>query len=315
LAALGLIAACAAPPRTAPPVGPTHPPAPVSRPEGTTIPTRFEEGRFFARPVVAATGDALELYLDTGGNNVLFPEVVARLGITAVERGEGEDRWKEVALPPFAPGASIPPPLTRGGRVLVFDPAPGMERWAGMLGPEWFGGRCWLMDYPAHRLALLDDCETRSFDPAHTVPLGMKPELAFPSLEVTIGGETLPVLFDTGAMTTLSPAAHAALPDGAQTRAASFIVRSVYERWRALHPSWRVIENADRGLPMIRVPEVRVAGHTVGPVWFTIRPDTNFHDFMSRWTAVRVDGAIGGNVLAPFRVVVDYPRRRASFER
>lgn len=66
---------------------------------------------------------------------------------------------------------------------------------------------------------------------------------------------------------------------------------------------------------MIEVPEISVAGYTVGPVWFTRRPDKNFHEYMSQWMDKRVEGALGGNALYHFRITIDYPRAVAVFEK
>jgi len=45
---------------------------------------------------------------------------------------------------------------------------------------------------------------------------------------------------------------------------------------------------------MIQVPNVEVAGLGSGPVWFTTRPNSNFHQFMSKFMDKQVDGALGG---------------------
>ena len=58
---------------------------------------------------------------------------------------------------------------------------------------------------------------------------------------------------------------------------------------------------------MIEVPEVRIGGLDVGPVWFTLRPDPNFLEFMSQMTDEIVRGAVGGSALKHLRVVLDYP--------
>ncbi len=142
--------------------------------------------------------------------------------------------------------------------------------------------------------------------------------LNFPRLQAVIDGETLDLLFDTGATTFLSDTALAALRDnGASARATSFITTSTFEKWRKRHPDWRVIEQAERttGEAMIEVPGVTVAGYTVGPVWFTRRADKNFHEFMSGFMDKRVEGALGGNVFRHFRVTVDYPNAIAIFEK
>lgn len=134
-----------------------------------------------------------------------------------------------------------------------------------------------------------------------------------------VDGETLDLLFDTGATTNLSPEAVQALDDNRPAaRATCFIAAVHFEKWRKQHPDWRGIEKADiigNGRePMIEVPLVSIAGHKVGPVWFTRREDKNFHEFMSQWTDKQVEGALGGNALHRFRITVDYPNAVAHFE-
>jgi len=66
---------------------------------------------------------------------------------------------------------------------------------------------------------------------------------------------------------------------------------------------------------MIEVPELSIAGYNVKNVWFLRRPDNNFNEHFSNWTDKPVVGAIGGNVLKGFRVVLDYPGSTASLEK
>lgn len=114
----------------------------------------------------------------------------------------------------------------------------------------------------------------------------------------------------------LTPSALAQLGDGGPAqRATSMIADSVFQAWRRDHPDWRVIEQAQAGTgsAMIEVPWVELAGWRVGPVWFTHRPDANFHEFMSSMMAARVEGALGGNALGHFTMTIDYPRSQAWF--
>ncbi len=281
------------------------------------VPTRYHEDRFIARPVVARTGEVIELYLDTGGNSFLYADVVDRLGLRRVRVRPEPGALDEVQFPAVSPRGSMPLPHTRDGRVLVMERDTAGEGYAGMLGPEWFGGRRWLFDYPGRRLVLLRGrCHLRLMRSAHVVRLGFAEGLHFPRIQATIDGETLNLLLDTGAHTRLAPEAHATLADGREPiRATSFITSTVFRRWERKHPDWQVVRAAEMGSgqPMIRVPRLTVAGYTVGPVWFTRRADRNFHDFMSRWMDRRIDGALGGNALRHFRVEVDYPRQRAAF--
>ena len=64
---------------------------------------------------------------------------------------------------------------------------------------------------------------------------------------------------------------------------------------------------AGSGATMIQVPSVQVGGLTTGPVWFTQRADRNFLDYMSQWTDRTVVGALGGNALCSFRILLDIP--------
>src|SRR5262249_20232647 len=155
-----------------------------------------------ARPVTGT--ETLNLYLDTGGNNVLFSDVAKRLGLEPLSRSEGAEKWQEVNLPPFSKAASMPPPLTRDGRGLLFDRKDTWEtNWSGMLGPEWFSGRVWTFDYPGQTLLMHQTGDVPHGEQAHTVRLGFKEDLFFPRITVSVEGQTLELLFDTGAHTKL----------------------------------------------------------------------------------------------------------------
>ena len=140
----------------------------------------------------------------------------------------------------------------------------------------------------------------------------------FPRIRAEIDGKAFDLLLDTGATVNLSESAAAALKEnGSRIRATSFIVASTFDDWTRRHPDWRVLPGADEFLKesMIEVPSVKVAGFDVGPVWFTRRPDKNFHEFMSQFMDRTVEGALGGNALRGLRVTVDYPNAVAYFER
>lgn len=158
--------------------------------------------------------------------------------------------------------------------------------------------------------------------PDHTVNLGFQTDSRgqrtsnHPRIEATIAGSTDSFLFDTGATTALTDSVHAAF-DGPKRRGSSFVVASVFDRWRENHPDWRVVEGASlyrKGTPLIRIPEVTIAGHTVGPVWFERRPDRAFQQ-MSASMDQPVQGALGGSLFQYFRITISYPDGWASFER
>ncbi len=293
------------------------------------LPAKLIEGRFFVTPMTE-DGHTITLFTDTGGGLFLSAEAANRLGlpIDAIEvDGKNVD---SVLLPTFAWDAWIPPPAVLGGRM----PVAAEEQTAkflvrleadGMLGQGWFKERVWTFDYPDGQLWLRAAGDLPKHDATHRVPLGFQRAedgvrtAHYPRITVKVDGEPLELLFDTGATVMLTDAALAALADQRPAvRGTSFITRSVFERWVAKHPDWRVIENADRGAggeAMIEVPAIEVAGYSVGPVWFTRRADKNFHEWMSQWMDTKIEGALGSSALAYFRVTVDYPRALAVFER
>jgi hypothetical protein len=293
------------------------------------LPAEFVGDRIYVDPRTTS-GDDLRLYTDTGGAMLLFASAVERLGLPVDTCSIDGDDIKVVSLPSFDRGASIPDidrsadvrDVALRGRLIVMADGGHFTDADGLLGQAWFAGRVWTFDYPGERL-LLDEASRPPGD--HTVPLGFpresdgRPAGHFPTIEATIDGEAFAFLFDTGATLHLTDDAMRALDDGRpKQRATCFIVGSVFDRWRKKHPKWRVLERADQNVsrePAIEVPSVDIAGHSVGPVWFTRRPDTNFHDWMSQWLDRRVDGALGGSLFRYFVVTADYPNATATFER
>ncbi|HSN88450.1 MAG TPA: hypothetical protein VL025_16940 [Thermoanaerobaculia bacterium] len=311
---------------------PAGPPPPVE------IPTRYDEHRWLVTPVTKG-GETLLLYTDSGGGmNMLFAPVADRLGPARKKIELEGQSFDTVAWEDLAPGSPVPPPgpaAPGDGRMFIvpyggelrqmFPPAEsGQPREAGFLGRTWFADRVWTFDYPGRRLLLRSPGDVPAHDPAHRVSLGFQtgPDgrrtTHFPRIPVKIDGETLDLLFDTGATTALTPEALAAIGDGRPAaRAASFITASVFARWRERHPGWKVVEKAEQGTneSMIEVPQVEIGGYPVGPVWFTRRADRNFHEYMSRMMDQKIEGALGGSALQYLRVTVDYPGAVAVFEK
>ncbi|MCP3893540.1 MAG: hypothetical protein GY706_02780, partial [Bacteroides sp.] len=133
--------------------------------------------------------------------------------------------------------------------------------------------------------------------------------MAFPSVEIEIEGQTIPMLFDTGASAWPSENAKEVLGVDVDQVATSFIITSIFDKWVEDHPDWVVIDKACTlsQEPMIRVPSVKLGNRIVGPVWFTKRANRNFHDYMSSMMDRRIDGALGGSALQYIRIIVDYP--------
>lgn len=290
------------------------------------LPARFEADLVYVEPTLP-DGHALSFYTDTGGG-YFIREASAANAKLALQPATAELR-EETGNPDarVAVLAGIGMPMPEDG-VMPVMPAggpgglPGAREVDGMFGAPWFAGHVWRWDFAAKRL-IVDAPAPAATQDRHGIAVGFKQlpgreaPLAYPRIDVTIDGRTLPMLLDTGAMTVLTPEALKALgDDGPAQRATSMITDNVFNAWHAAHPDWRVIEaaQAGTGAAMIEVPEVEIAGWRVGPVWFTYRPDANFHRFMSQFTDVRIEGAIGNNVFREFTMTVDYPGGRATFD-
>lgn len=284
------------------------------------LPVVLEEDRFFLEAKTASGAD-LRLFLDSAGGLFLTRKAADRLQLPVKPLKTPEGDINTTELPRFY-DARIPRPTQLAFPVLDDEI---MERADGMLGAPWFAGRAFTFDYAGKRLWLRSPGDLPAVPAAHRIPLGLRRDedgsaaSPYGRITVQIDGAPMEMLFDTGATITLTDAAKQSLGGAASERATSFVVESVFERWRKAHPDWRVVDGADRmleGAPMIEVPKVTLAGHDIGPVWFTRRPDKNFHEHMARMMDKPPDGAIGGSALRHFaRVTADWANAAVVFEK
>ena len=292
-----------------------------------TLPGKMIEHRFFLHPV-AVDGSVVTFVTDTGGGLFISSKAADRLKLARQKiSADGRD-MDAVPFPEFKPGASIPPPIMDRGVCLPVLPDSEVEQLGegieGLLGQVWFRDRVWTFDYKNGQLLLRAPGDVPQHEPEHKAVLGFRVAGAgrrtsnHPRITIKVDGESLDVLFDTGATSHLSDAGVKALGDGrASQRASSFINRTTMDQWRKNHPDWLVIEKADRlggGQDMIEVPKIEVAGFEVGPVWFAARPDKAYV-WMSGMMDKRIVGALGGSGLKYFRITVDYPAAVAVFEK
>ncbi len=296
---------------------------------GQNLPSQFTADLVYLKPELVG-GKSVLFYTDTGGGYYLSGDAVrtqtidVASGAIDLQREMGTDAT--VARLMQKEGRGIPEGLRLGGWFPVVlgtahHDLPGQRAFDGVLGAPWFAGRVWTWDFKRSQFRI----ESSAWKPSagvRKVGLGFrqspdgKREMDYPRIDVRVDGQQLPMLLDTGANTVLSPEALNALNDGGSAqRSTSMIVDSVFQTWRKAHPDWKVIEQAQSGTgdAMIEVPDVEIAGWRVGPVWFTHRADHDFHDYMSTYTDIRVEGAIGNNVYREFRMTLDYPNAAAYF--
>lgn len=292
------------------------------------LPARFINDRVYVCPVTV-DGTRLTFYTDSGGGGILIdPALVQQLNLPVRVQNSEDAEELRVSFPPFQNTASIPAGVEVDELIVIKDLPYGA--WAesgswgqGFLGATWFANRIWKVDYQNGEMGYLSEGEQYDSTGYRAIEVGFQrdgygtPTMSFPRVQASVDGEVFDFLFDTGATVHLSRTVQERLGDGVQFRGTSFIVQSVFDKWRASHPDWLVVEEADElgKHPMIEVPAVTIAGFTVGPVWFTRRRDEDFHQFMSQGMDKQIEGALGGSAFKYFSIIMDYPKSVAYFKR
>ncbi|GBR68919.1 hypothetical protein AA0312_1142 [Acetobacter tropicalis NRIC 0312] len=265
------------------------------------MPTMFEAGHFYVTPT-ARTGYTPRLIVDTGGAGfgglyALRRDIVSRLGGTVTTCKQPDFKVGLVGGISFRTGAGLPSvtqPRPCGADAVILDADAGVKAADGMLGAGYLSHFIWTFDYPAKKI-LLEPQDWHPDPHAVRVPLSFvhnqngERGSDFPEVTLMIDGEPVPLLFDTGATAFPTPAGLTAqhIPTVKGEGVKSYIIKSVFEKWHAHHPEWRIVENGDsliQGTRLIEVPEITLGTQRVGPVWFTERPDRNFGlERMSLW--------------------------------
>ncbi len=296
--------------------------------QSIALPAQFVANRVFVVPITEK-GEQIRFFTDSGGGLFITDQAVQRLHLptetAASDSADAKDAPPALraTLPKFKTGFGIPLPPDTDGKIPVMPlaQAPATARdYDAMLGQSWFGGHVWTWNYPAGTLRI-EGARWKPNPKSTRVPLGFPTDENgrannFARIAIRVDGKSIDMLLDTGATTLLTDAALHALDDGLPAhRATSFIVSSIFKGWHDAHPDWRVIEKGEdhTKADMIEVPEVEIAGARVGPVWFTRRADSNFHEFMSSMMDGQVEGAIGGDAFSHFVMTIDYPNAVAYF--
>lgn len=294
------------------------------------IPTVYEAGHFYAVPETV-DHQRLRLLVDTGGAGgsgwlVVDAGAVRRLKLPTVICSLGAARFDVIQSIPFRSGHSLPDTSATpcGSAALVSLTIGHSTHGAdGVLGAGYLPDHVWTFDYPQRQIWE----EARGWRPTadmHRADLGFprnmagKPVSGFPRITIHVDGKALDMLLDTGATaqptTAGEQASHIPIKNGIGVT--SYITASLLERWHHQHPCWRIVDYGDSLLGharLIEVPQIEIAGLKTGPVWFTERPDANFHDGMSRYMDRRVEGSLGANVYGYWVMTLDYPRATVWF--
>lgn len=289
------------------------------------LPSKFENNLIYLNPKLN-DGTTVLFFTDTGGGwNAISKELSDKYQWKLESRQAGNDTIEVTEMPSFDKSAWIPKAGLNNWwagqlQVVPIKELSKTKHHDGTLGGRWHAEKVIDFNYPDKSIAIL--LEAPSGDNFSKVQLGFQKNqagnytMAFPSIDISIEGKIIPMLLDTGASAWPSKEALSQLDISGEQVATSFIIASIFDDWVKSHPEWTVVDKACllSKQPMIRVPQVKIAGNVVGPVWFTRRDDHNFHQYMSSMMDRQIDGALGGSALKYLRIIVDYPNEQALVE-
>jgi len=309
------------------------------------IPTHFVDGERFYFKLPISGNDTIMAFGDTGGGiSFLAPsaknkgDIKSNLrmgivkGIMPIQYILYQDMVKDVNFPipnpasrfiirnPFKritiPLLMIPP--MEDELKFILEAQPEMDAF---LGQTFFMGHAWTIDYPNEQIMVNTPLNDSLIILPNVQKLGFKKNArqeklnGHPSMTIEIDGDTIDVLFDTGATMVLTEDGKKQFGTDKKTLAGSFIAASIFKKWRKEHPEWKYYPKVDYGGDVIEVPIVKIGKFEVGPVLFVVKRDEAWSQGMINTMDKVVKGAIGGTLLKFFKVTIDYNSDLIRFER
>jgi hypothetical protein len=280
------------------------------------LPSHFSGNAVFLTPALT-DGRSVSILLDTGGYDLIAPATVEALGLVASPLELGNRPRATVAFPPFSPSATIG---TRPTRWLIARPSAFSSTFAmtvdATLGTSWIDEPL-SIDYSRRRVTFENP---RRSPQAVTIEVRRTPPPAeqLPSetlllVPVSVAGESLNMLLDTGATARILPQYRDRMPDRSEVRQVCFGSRDLVGRWHREHPDWPFVlsgaevpgENGFRPTDMIRVDSLFVGMRRAPPTWFLARPDDETFRYLSKAFGKPVAGDLGGDALRDWKITID----------
>ncbi len=254
------------------------------------------------------SNDTINFYLDTGGKNFLYKTGRKKLGL----KSKKGNLWRLSKIESLFDQQGIPQPFIKS----LYYVREKDNSTDGMLGREWFAMKTWEFDYSSNSLSCYPKEAPKQT--VYKIPIHFKKDSLgnhtdhLPRIELVVDSDTLSFLFDTGAQVILSENAQDALNKN-PIIATSFIDATTFDKWKANHPDWTIIENADLSFnlkeDLIIVPEVIIGNQKIGPVEFVRREDFNFQTMSKLFMDEAIQGAIGGNALSQLgKFIINYKK-------
>ena len=275
----------------------------------TVIASSFAGNAVFVFP---STGEpALTLRLDTGGYDLVSGAVARRLHLKeGTVHLAGGDRSTFELPQPSALSADLLLQARSGALESTF-----VEPVDGTLGLGRFAAQPLTIDFP-HKTVTLGEADPGGDRVTMTAGLGPRaiPGIAptgFALVPVTIDGERVMMLLDTGADVAIDAADRSRFDDAAATRSLPLIPKALFDRLHARHADWAVLSGAAHmaeakgPVTLLRVPVFHIGSHRGPPTWFAVREDAETYATLTRMFGTNVDGDLGGEAFRAWRITID----------
>ncbi len=309
------------------------------------IPASFVDGERFYIKIPIGGSDSIMGFGDTGGGlSMLMPNTKNKGNINSkLKTGllKGLMPMKYILFSDLVQDSTFPKPYPLRSFVLrnpfmrienpylVIPPmdaelkfmAEAQPEMEAFLGQGFFMHKSWTFDYPNREVWINTPLNNAQLDYPKVQKIGFKKNAnqdniyGHPSMTIEIDGESIDVLFDTGATMVLSKDGQQQLQTDKKTIGGSFIAASIFHKWRTEHPEWKYYPKADLAGDVIEVPVVKIGGYEIGPVLFAMRRDENWSEWMIASMDKVVKGAIGGSGLKYLKVTIDYNAALIKFEK
>jgi hypothetical protein len=272
-------------------------------PQSATVPMMLDHNRMTVEIAFKRADGSLRsarAWVDSGGTNVIVAETLAReLGVDLSAMPAGSEHSFETEAPV--------PALNLGGIPLAAESMklsvhPGRFARPGVQAECVLPARCLrrlhvIFDYPARKMTV---ARPGVLIPQGTaVPCRVHPETGLFMIEATIDGEKTTLGVDTGS-------------------AGTWVSGKLTAAWLARHPDWPHAVGAAGstnffGFPfetkgsLLSLPAMTVGSMPVGREIAVLGLEQGIFDWYSQKSAAAVAGFVGADMIARFRLEVDFP--------
>lgn len=269
----------------------------------------------------------LRILVDSGGYDLIESDAASRLGLARSEIELGGKSRETAAFPAWL-APSLPAPIAT--RWLVARPGALHDGFAPAIdatfGPSWMLDHPITVDYPHQTIEAAVPPYGGAVVPL-TVGVGRAtipslPPAALATIDVSVAGETMTMLLDTGATARVRDAVRRMMPDAQPVHQVCLIDAAVLEKWHRAHPAWAYAESAfdvagdanGAASPAILVPDLWLGAQRALPAWFIARRDASTFAAVSKQMQKTVVGDLGGDALRRWRVTFDLKNEHLLLE-